>query len=296
MGNGLSGPMDDIFGPFPSPLPQLDMAFPPDQNGAIDHALFPMQHTSVAGHDAAAAPAMDQCIPCMLHHGFTIGNSRSGDSDAASTRSPTRCMCVKLVNQHFTSVQDSLEAFHSLSILQQSVQSAESILECGTCFGPIDASPGTCRNVYLLGSLLSSISSSYGDFFLYQRQRAAQSLESGDAIKLVVGQPPDERQSVEISLDGKSYGSFIRASLRAELARLLKISEAFADRQAQIHSRGHEGCEKEKPCTNTKNLPAGKQPAEVCPKVVDITKAFACFRTVDQVRAVMEETEQIISS
>jgi hypothetical protein len=41
----------------------------------------------------------------------------------------------------------------------------------------------------------------------------------------------------------------------------------------------------------------GKQSEEeVCPQKVDITKMFACFRTVDQVRAVMEETQKIIMS
>ncbi|KAK1957638.1 hypothetical protein LY78DRAFT_537652, partial [Colletotrichum sublineola] len=102
--------------------------------------------------------------------------------------------------------------------------------------------------------------------------------------------------TVELAVDGQSYISFLKASLKLELDRLFGLSDELAKRQSQPHTEGHENCETGTTCSNTESLPADKHPAEVCPKEVDMTKACACFRTVDQVRAVIEEAQKIISA
>ncbi|KAM0426450.1 hypothetical protein ACHAPT_008141 [Fusarium lateritium] len=287
-------PMSDIFGDFTAQLPPFNMDFGPGRNSSPGHDFF--QSRSIHQDNAPASPPQDHQSPCFLHHGPEKCKQKSPDRDTTPSLSTKKCSCVELVNQHFSSVEDSLETFQVLKVLQQSIQSAKSILECNTCFGSWDTNPGTSRNVYLLGSLMSSISSSYGDFFLHQQRLAAESATTGKPIKVLLGQPPDETATVELALDGQSYGDFIRASLRQELGRLLKLSDAFAERQTRLHNQGHEGCEQGKDCTNREFVPDEKHPAEVCPRDVDITEVFSCFRTVDQVRAVMMETQKIISA
>lgn len=155
-------------------------------------------------------------------------------------------------------------------------------------------SPHISQNIYLLGSLLSSIRSSYRDFFFHQKQQAVKSSINGSLINLIVGQPPDEHSAVELAVDGPSYIVFLKASLKLELNRLFSLSDRLAERQSQLHNKGHENCKTGTSCSNTESLPAAKHPAEVYPKEVDMTKACACFRTVDQVRAVIEEVQKII--
>jgi len=192
-------------------------------------------------------------------------------------------------------MERSLDTFQALKVLKQSTRSAKEILECSVCFESIK-SPRTSRNVYLLGSLLSSIGSSYGDFFFHQKQRAVESSANGSLINLMVGQPPDEHSAVELAVDGPSYIAFLKASLKLELNCLFSLSDGLSERQSQLHIEGHENCETGTSCSNTESLPAAKHPAEVCPKEVDMTKACACFRTVDQVRAVIEEAQKVISA
>lgn len=219
-------------------------------------------------------------------------NTEGGTSPSQSSK---KCSCVELVNQHFSLIENSLETFQALKVLKQSMQSAKKILDCRVCFLSIK-SPRTSRNVYLLGSLLSSIGSSYGDFFYHQKQRAAESSVTGGPVNLMVGQPPDEHNTVELAVDGQSYIIFLQASVKLELSHLLRLSDGLAERQSQLHTEGHEDCETGTSCSNTESLLADKHPAEVCPKEVDMTKACACFRTVDQVRAVIAEAQKIISA
>ncbi|KAI7761059.1 hypothetical protein LZL87_011464 [Fusarium oxysporum] len=118
--------------------------------------------------------------------------SQNTESITTPGLSSQKCSCIELVNQHFSDIESSLETFQTLKVLKQSLASARTILECTVCFQSIK-SPRTSRNVYLLGSLLSSIGSSYGDFFYVQKQRTAESSVSGTPIRLVVGQQPDAR-------------------------------------------------------------------------------------------------------
>lgn len=292
--DSLDQPMGDVWGDFTTQLPLLDMAFASGQNSSPGHDLFPSQ--SITEGDAAASPPRDHQSPCLLHHGPEKCKQTSPSRDTTPSSAPKKCSCVELVNKHFSSVEDSLETFQVLKVLQQSIQSAEFILKCNACFGSYDKYPGASRNVYLLGSLMSSISSSYGDFFLYQKRRAAKSASTGEPIKVIISQPADGHAAVELGLDGNSYRDFIRASLRLEFGRLIKLSEAFAERQTRLHNLGHESCEPSKDCTNLDFMPDETHPEEVCPRDVDITEVFSCFRTVDQVQAVVMETQKIIAA
>ncbi|KAK1564203.1 uncharacterized protein LY79DRAFT_573464 [Colletotrichum navitas] len=263
------------------------------------------------GREAEASvmlESQDRRGPCMrLHcsvaHGETnadrVTTPAQNTEGAAPTPGPLlskKCSCVELVSRHFSLVESPLDTFQALEVIKQSMQSARKILECGVCFESI-TSPRTSRNVYLLGSLLSSIGSSFGDFFYHQKRRAAESSASGEPVRLVVGQqPPEGHGTVELAVDGQSYIAFLKAGLRLELDRLFGLADELAARQSQLHTEGHENCETGTSCSNTESLPAAKHPAEVCPKEVDMTKACACFRTVDQVRAVIEEAQKIISA
>ncbi|KAH8672237.1 hypothetical protein BGZ61DRAFT_428068 [Ilyonectria robusta] len=289
--------MDQFLDDFNTPLPPFSIDYaagqgpiPPTTNGdgAGTVALPPQEHT---------------CSPCPHHHDSVIPSDKTPESTATSAQNPEvvatpgrsskKCSCVELVNQHFSLIENSLDTFQALKVLRQSMDSAKEILECSVCFVSIK-SPRTSRNVYLLGSLLSSIGSSYGDFFFHQKQRGVEASANGSLINLMVGQPPDEHSAVELAVDGPSYMAFLKASLKLELNRLFSLSDGLAERQSQLHTEGHENCETGTSCSNTESLPAAKHPAEVCPKEVDMTKACACFRTVDQVRAVVEEAQKII--
>ncbi|KAF4439566.1 hypothetical protein F53441_12552 [Fusarium austroafricanum] len=221
--------------------------------------------------------------------------TQSTEGVATPIQSSQKCSCIELVNQHFSEIESSLETFQTLKVLKKSLASARTILECTVCFQSIK-SPRTSRNVYLLGSLLSSIGSSYGDFFYVQKQRTTESSASGTPIRLVVGQQPDVRDMVELTLEGSSYIAFLQASLKGELDCLVKLGDGLAARQSQLHTEGHENCETGTSCSNTESLPTTKHPTEVCPKEVDMTTACACFRTVDQVRAAIAEAQRIISA
>ncbi|KAG5765755.1 hypothetical protein H9Q72_006157 [Fusarium xylarioides] len=172
--------------------------------------------------------------------------------------SSQKCSCIELVNQHFSDIESSLETFQTLKVLKQSLASARTILEC-------------------------------------TKQRTESSV-SGTPIRLVVGQQPDARDMVELSLEGPSYIAFLQASLKGELDCLVKLGERLAARQSQLHTEGHENCETGTSCSNTESPPTTKHPTEVCPKEVDMTTACACFRTVDQVKAAIAEAQRIISA
>ncbi|KAM5359566.1 hypothetical protein ACJZ2D_014374 [Fusarium nematophilum] len=293
--------MDQFLDDFNAPLPAFNMDFTsPQAQGSSprgQEALAPQMNVDGSGTEAAAQDHC--CSPCLRHHGSGANSDRptetattpiqNPDGVATPGRSSKKCSCAELVNQHFSLIENSLETFQALKVLKQSMESAKKILECRLCFESVK-SPRTSRNVYLLGSLLSSIGSSYGDFFYHQKQRAAR----GEPINLMVGQPPDEHNTVELAVDGQSYINFLKASLRLELDRLFGLSNGLAERQSQLHTEGHEKCETGTSCINTESLPADKHPSEVCPKEVDMTQACACFRTVDQVRAAIEEAQKII--
>lgn len=301
--------MDQFLDDFNNPLPPFNMDFAPAQSTAqstaqTQDALPPATNGSGAGTIASASQS-HCCSPCSHHHDTVVRSDENPDSTTTSAqvpeaataprRSSKKCSCVELVNQHFSLIENSLDTFQALKVLKQSMQSAKEILECSICFVSIK-SPRTSRNVYLLGSLLSSIGSSYGDFFFHQKQRAVESSANGSLINLMVGQPLVEHSTVELAVDGPSYIAFLKASLKPELTCLFSLSDGLAKRQSQLHTEGHENCETGTSCSNTESLPTAKHPAEVCPKEVDMTKACACFRTVDQVRAVIEQAQNIISA
>ncbi|OIW25500.1 hypothetical protein CONLIGDRAFT_497403 [Coniochaeta ligniaria NRRL 30616] len=296
--------MDQFLDDFNTPLPPFNMDFTPGHSATQSQEALPSS-TNGDGTGTIVSPSQDCCSPCARHHSSVGHSDKNTDSiitpaqisEAATTPEPSskKCSCVELVNQHFSLIENSLDTFQALKVLKHSMQSTKKILECSVCFESIK-SPRTSRNVYLLGSLLSSIGSSYGDFFFHQKQRAVESSANGVLINLMVGQPPDEHSKVELAVDGQSYITFLKASLKPELSGLFSLSDGLAKRQSQLHTEGHENCETGTSCSNTESLPADKHPAEVCPKEVDITKACACFRTVDQVRAVIEEAQKIISA
>ncbi|KAK2026432.1 hypothetical protein LX32DRAFT_622562 [Colletotrichum zoysiae] len=320
---GFPEMMDQFLNGFNTPLPSFTMDFGPVQStgsgssgGTQDQAAMPPpppppplmngdeppQATSVLESQDRRGPCMR--LHCSVVHGATntdrVTTAPARYTEGAATPAPPlsrKCSCVELVNRHFSLAEDPLDTFQALKVMKQSMQSARQILECTVCFESV-TSPRTSRNVYLLGSLLSSIGSSFGDFFYHQKQRAAEASAGGEPIRLVVGgQAPEEQSTVELAVDGPSYVSFLKASLKPEIDRLSGLGDELARRQSQLHTEGHEKCETGTTCSNAESLPADKHPAEVCPKeVVDMTKACACFRTVDQVRAVIEEAQKIISA
>ncbi|KAK2038083.1 hypothetical protein LZ31DRAFT_559904 [Colletotrichum somersetense] len=315
---GFPEMMDQFLNGFNTPLPSFTMDFGPVQNtgsggsGTQAQAAMPPPPPLVNGDEAPQATSVlesqDRRGPCMRLHCSVVHGATNTDratttpahyTEGTATPVPLskKCSCVELVNRHFSLAEDPLDTFQALKVMKQSMQSARQILECTVCFESV-TSPRTSRNVYLLGSLLSSIGSSFGDFFYHQKQRAAEASASGEPIRLVVGgQAPEEQSTVELAVDGPSYVSFLKASLKPEIDRLFGLGDELARRQSQLHTEGHEKCETGTTCSNAESLPVDKHPAEVCPKeVVDMTKACACFRTVDQVRAVIEEAQKIISA
>ncbi|RKK08566.1 hypothetical protein BFJ66_g10760 [Fusarium oxysporum f. sp. cepae] len=288
----FAGIMDQFLDDLGTPLPSFDMDFSTDQDNAQRQEPLPSDLFN------GASMQQDQN---GVYRGTTekqvdvTPTSQNTENIATPGLSSQKCSCIELVNQHFSDIESSLETFQTLKVLKQSLASARTILECTVCFQSIK-SPRTSRNVYLLGSLLSSIGSSYGDFFYIQKQRTAESSVSGTPIRLVVGQQPDARDMVELSLEGPSYINFLQASLKGELDCLVKLGEGLATRQSQLHTEGHENCETGTSCSNTESLPTTKHPTEVCPKEVDMTTACACFRTVDQVKAAIAEAQRIISA
>ncbi|KAF5626330.1 D-mandelate dehydrogenase [Fusarium sp. NRRL 25303] len=288
----FAGIMDQFLDDLGTPLPSFDMGFSTDQDNVQGQEALPsdlfngsaMQQDQNGVYPGTAEKAMD-----------VTPMSQNTESITTPGLSSQKCSCIELVNQHFSDIESSLETFQTLKVLKQSLASARTILECTVCFQSIK-SPRTSRNVYLLGSLLSSIGSSYGDFFYAQKQQTGESSVSGTPIRLVVGQQPDARDMVELSLEGPSYIAFLQASLKGELDCLVKLGEGLATRQSQLHTEGHENCETGTSCSNTESLPTTKHPTEVCPKEVDMTTACACFRTVDQVKAAIAEAQRIISA
>ncbi|KAH7196387.1 uncharacterized protein B0J16DRAFT_325902 [Fusarium flagelliforme] len=281
---GFAGVMNQFFDDLgTSPLPPFDIDFSADQE-------------AVQGRTPLLPDPFNNTSPQQDH-----GNQYPGDKPAdalippQNTESVTmpsqKCSCIELVNQHFSEIESSLETFQTLKILKRSLVSARTILECTICFQSIK-SPRTSRNVYLLGSLLSSIGSSYGDFFYTQKQQA---YDSGTPIKLSIGKQANSGDMVEVSLEGPSYVAFLQASLKGELDCLVQLGDELAARQSQSHTEGHENCETGTSCSNTESLAITKHPTEVCPKEVDMTTACACFRTVDQVRAAIAEAQRIIA-
>ncbi|KAF5667318.1 hypothetical protein FHETE_6021 [Fusarium heterosporum] len=289
--------MDQFLDDLSAPLPSFNMDFSTGQDSVRAPEGLPpdLFHNNTATQQDQGSWLTD---PVEQREKSTDNITISAQSPEGRTTPgpPTqKCLCVELVNQHFLQTENSSETFQTLKVLKQSLSSAKTILECKVCFQSIK-SQRTSRNVYLLGSLLSSIGSSYGDLFYMQKQRTAESSLSGTPISLMVGQQSDARDMVELSLDGPSYIAFLQASLKGELACLVKLGDGLAVRQSQLHTEGHENCETGTSCSNTESLPITKHLTEVCPKEVDMTTACACFRTVDQVTAAIAEAQRVISA
>ncbi|RBR10359.1 hypothetical protein FVER53590_12475 [Fusarium verticillioides] len=248
--------MDQFLDDLGTPLPAFDMGFSTEQDNAQGQDALPsdlfngtaMQQDQNGVYPGTTEKTMDM-----------TPTSQNTERIATPGTFSQKCSCIELVNQHFSDIESSLETFQTLKVLKQSLASARTILECTVCFQSIK-SPRTSRNVYLLGSLLSSIGSSYGDFFYVQKQRTESSV--GTPIRLVVGQQPDARDMVELSLEGPSYIAFLQASLKGELDCLVKLGEGLATRQSQLHTEGHENCETGTSCSNTESLPTTKHPTE----------------------------------
>ena len=205
---GFAGVMNQFFDDLgTSPLPSFDMGFSTDQD------TIPGESTLVPDIFNSASTTQDR-INVNQSPEATIRDKRvDATTPSQNTESVTissqKCSCIELVNQHFSEIESSLETFQTLKILKRSLVSARTILECTICFQSIK-SPRTSRNVYLLGSLLSSIGSSYGDFFYTQKQQA---LASSTPMQLFIGKQADGGDMVEVSLEGPSYVAFLQASL-----------------------------------------------------------------------------------
>nr|RBQ91804.1 hypothetical protein FVER53263_12475 [Fusarium verticillioides] len=179
--------MDQFLDDLGTPLPSFDMGFSTEQDNAQGQDALPsdlfngtvMQQDQNGVYPGTTEKTMDM-----------TPTSQNTERIATPGTFSQKCSCIELVNQHFSDIESSLETFQTLKVLKQSLASARTILECTVCFQSIK-SPRTSRNVYLLGSLLSSIGSSYGDFFYVQKQRTESSV--GTLIRLVVGQQPDAR-------------------------------------------------------------------------------------------------------
>ncbi|KAJ4137173.1 hypothetical protein NW768_002754 [Fusarium equiseti] len=225
---GFAGVMNQFFDDLgTSPLPAFDMDFSTDQ-------------AAIQGGSPLPADLFNNVSTQQDHHSQY---SRVKPADATTppqnesvTTPSQKCSCIELVNQHFSEIESSLETFQTLKILKRSLVSARTILECTICFQSIK-SPRTSRNVYLLGSLLSSIGSSYGDFFYTQKQQA---YDSDTPIKLSIGKQANGGDMVEVSLEGPSYVAFLQASLKGELGCLVQLGDELAARQSQSHTEGHE--------------------------------------------------------
>ncbi|KAL3603017.1 hypothetical protein FPOAC2_07334 [Fusarium poae] len=286
----FTGIIDQFLDDLGTPSPSFNMDFSMDQETIPGRAsLLPDLFNDVSTQQDSY-----NHYPSTESRGAAI-TPQSMES-ATNPRPPVqKCSCIELVNQHFSEIESSLETFQTLKVLKKSLVSARTILECTVCFQSVK-SPRTSRNVYLLGSLLSSIGSSYGDFFYIQKQRTSDPSVSSTPVTLFIGQQTDSRDMVEVSLEGPSYIAFLQASLSKELACLVQLGDELAARQSQSHIEGHENCETGTSCSNTETLPTTKHPTEMCPKEVDMTTACACFRTVDQVRAAIAEAQRIITA
>ncbi|KAE8166083.1 hypothetical protein BDV40DRAFT_256752 [Aspergillus tamarii] len=296
----LFEPMEHALGEFIAQLPPLDKEFVAsgsniDWNEAFQPPTLSMPSEGVPTTEGHYSP----CVPhtASSTHASSDDGGTVSEAQALLVQQPRKCSCVELVSQHFHLIESCRETLQTLSILQQSTQSARRILYCDVCFGPLNHNSGISRNNHLLGSLMANIASSYGEFLSHQLQRATEAMKNDELIKLAVGQPSSGQQNlVELEIGGQSYISFIKASLAIEVGRLTRLTDAFAARQLRLHEQGHEACERGKPCMKIKYVGAVSSQIELCPRDIDPTKAYSCFRIIDQVRAVLGETLNSIAS
>ncbi|KAF5646089.1 Cu2+-exporting ATPase [Fusarium tjaetaba] len=229
--------MDQFLDDLGTPLPSFDMGFSTEQDNAQGQEGLPsdlfdraaMQQDQNGVYPGTTEKAMDM-----------TPTSQNTESIATPGTSSQKCSCIELVNQHFSDIESSLETFQTLKVLKQSLASARTILECTVCFQSIK-SPRTSRNVYLLGSLLSSIGSSYGDFFYVQKQRTESSV--GTPIRLVVGQQPDARdvgRAVRIQSHCRRRNILLRISIFYETMGASCCGSKAERVSAGLEDHGHQ--------------------------------------------------------
>ena len=195
-----------------------------------------------------------------------------------------------MVHRHFALTDDNDHSFtKTLSHLQSSAASASQILNCSACFDPNNSLYGLSKNIHLLGSLMSSIASTYASFLTYQRKVAMDASAKHDKITLPVG--PDV--GVQFRLSGQEYWSLLKTTVGSEIDHVMSLCTSFAERQIKTHSRGHEVCEPGKPC-HREDEEEEVVEEDKCPSNVDIAKSYSCFRTVEQVRAAILEARRIV--
>lgn len=204
-----------------------------------------------------------------------------------------KCACVEMVHQHFSLTDDNDHSFtKTLSHLQSSTVSASKILDCSTCFDPKNSLYGLSKNIHLLGSLMSSIASTYAGFLAYQRKVAMEASRKNKRTPVRIGQDG----GVLFQLSGEEYWTLLKTTIGSEIDHLMDLCTSFADRQIKTHSRGHEVCESGKPCHKEEDEEEGQEIVEEenCPSNIDIAKSYSCFRTVEQVRAAIYEAKRIV--
>ncbi|KAG9256251.1 uncharacterized protein F5Z01DRAFT_502667 [Emericellopsis atlantica] len=202
-------------------------------------------------------------------------------------RPGNKCACLEMVHRHFALADDNDHSFtKTLSHLQSSAASASQILNCSACFDPNNSLYGLSKNIHLLGSLMSSIASTYASFLTYQRKVAMDASAQDDKIHLPIG--PDA--GVQFRLSGQEYWSLLKTTVGSEIDHVMRLCTSFAERQTKTHSRGHEVCESGKPCHKEEEVVE----EDKCPSNVNIAKSYSCFRTVEQVRAAILEARRIV--
>lgn len=222
-------------------------------------------------------------------------NAQLDNTKSASGQQQTACSCMELVHQQLAAMHNGTDKLHSIKVMRQSTDVAEQVLCCTVCFNINRRPSDVSGNVLLLGSLLLTIATSYGDTFGHQQQRATEALRDANPVQLFLGQAANESCLVELSLGGLEYWRLLKSSFGSELDRLSSVCHSFTTRQHCIHEKGHEECREGLPCKQVGGSDRVSHPANACPRSIGSKASFTCFRTADQIRAEIDRMQRILT-
>lgn len=244
-------------------------------------------------------------VPCQTRllrthgepHTIDRANEVDGGSQARQTSSSNaQCQCGELVREHMNNKKTDISDLSEFIIAQRKSEDlAQQVLSCTGC-GSLDSPPSQLAgNVLLFGAVMLDAVSSYQTFTRDQKQVASTSLDEGCSTQMYLVPNDPIRQHLEFRVERQHAWPLAKVLLRVEIDRLSRIRVEFVSRQWRAHERGHETCLSGGPCHKLESTKSSS-PADFCPRSIEPTEFFNCFRTAKHLQTLIESVQKDLES
>ncbi|CAG9982672.1 unnamed protein product [Clonostachys byssicola] len=277
--------LDALGAPMTFPTPPDDLSW--SEWSALD--------TIINNAHPFAGSCQDQLLQV---HNKPRGDGCISNADEAlsqvheHTHADTQCQCGKFVKDHMNTKKTDIDDLLEFIMAQRKSRDlAQQVLTCTSC-GNLDSLPSqVAGNVLLFGAVMMDALLLYQKFTREQRHRALASPDDQCAKKIYLASTGPGCQQLDFQLEQRHAWPLAKALLRIEVDQLNRMCTAFVARQWQVHEKGHEMCSSGAVCKKPKS-PTPSFPADSCPRSIEPTAFFNCFRTAKHLQSLIESVQK----